>query len=181
MRSVARRNLPLPVAVAFDRLTALRNHERLIPLTTISTPDRRPAVGDRHRRHVGMAARDTMELVGYEPPGDDGVGRARWVKRGPVLLGEAEIVVTAVAAGCRVEWVERDIVEGGLPLTRAPLTGADGHDDRDRARAVRPTVRPSHDPRHGQTASARPPVPWSGSPSHDVRMATLPPPLEEIR
>jgi len=114
--------IELPAAVVFDRLTALRNHERLIPLTRISTPDRRPAVGDVTVATSAGLLRDTMELVAYQRPGDDGVGAARWVKRGPVLLGEAEIVVTPVAAGCRVDWIERDIVVRGLPFTRAPLT-----------------------------------------------------------
>lgn len=121
VESRASREIGLPAAVVFDRITALKNHERLIPLTTISTPDRRPEVGDVTVATSAGFFRDTMELVAYRPPAD-GVGLARWVKRGPVLLGEAEILVTPLGQGCRVDWVERDIVVRGLPFTRRPLT-----------------------------------------------------------
>ena len=122
VESRASREIGLPAAVVFDRLTALRNHERLIPLTTIEAPDRRPEVGDVAIATSAGFLRDTMELVAYRPPHNGGPGSARWVKRGPVLLGEAEIVVTPAAVGCRVDWIERDIMVRGLPLTRRPLT-----------------------------------------------------------
>lgn len=145
---MARCEIALPAAVVFDRLTALRNHERLIPLTTISTPDRRPAVGDITIATTAGLLPDTMELVRYQRPGRDAVGHAAWVKRGPVLLGEAEIAVTPVAeAACRVVWVERDIHVAGLParLTCRPLTALLGVMTR---RALRIFVRLSA-PRHG--------------------------------
>lgn len=129
MSSVARRILPLPADVAFDRLTALRNHERLIPLTTIVTPDRRPVVGDVTVATTAWLIDDTMELVAYHRAAAGRGGRAQWVKRGPVVLGEAEIIVTALGVGaCRVEWVERDIHLAGLPawLTTRALTAALG-------------------------------------------------------
>jgi hypothetical protein len=64
-----------------------------------------------------------MELVRYEPPVAGAVGRAMWIKRGPVLLGEAEIVVSRLSeTACRVDWVERDIRLRGLGITTRPLT-----------------------------------------------------------
>lgn len=121
VESRATREIELPAAVVFDRITALRNHERLIPFTTIDTPDRRPAVGDVTVATSIGVLRDTMELVTYQAP-DGGPGLARWVKLGPVLLGEAEIVVTPTPAGCRIDWIERDIRVRGLPITARPLT-----------------------------------------------------------
>lgn len=119
--SVASRTIGLPAAVVFDRLTALRNHERLIPLTKVEAPGRRPEVGDVMVATTARLLRDTMELVRYEMSHD--VGRAVWVKQGPVLLGEAEIVVTSLGEQtCRVDWVERDVRIVGLPWTVRPIT-----------------------------------------------------------
>ncbi|WP_420113674.1 hypothetical protein, partial [Pseudactinotalea sp.] len=121
------RTIDLPAGVAFDRLTALRNHERLIPLTTIEAPARRPQVGDVVVATTAGLIIDTMELVRYEPPASHAVGRATWIKQGPALHGEAEILVTRLSEGaCRVDWVERDIRIPGQPLTTRPLTAATG-------------------------------------------------------
>lgn len=125
--SVASRTIALPAEVCFDRLTALRNHERLIPLTRIDAPDRRPEVGDVVVATTAGLIKDTMELVRYERPGSDGVGRAAWIKLGPALHGEAEIVVSRLREdSCRVDWLERDIRLPGLPLTTGPLTASLG-------------------------------------------------------
>lgn len=148
VESVARCEIALPAEVVFDRLTALRNHERLIPFTTIRTPDRRPAVGDLTIATTAGLLDDTMELVRYEPPGRDAVGQATWLKRGPILLGEAEILVTPRSPhSCAVAWVERDIHLAGLPrrLTTRPLTALLGVMTR---RALRTFARLST-PRHG--------------------------------
>lgn len=123
VQSVTSRTIDLPAALCFDRLTALRNHERLIPLTTVDAPRRRPQVGDVVVATSAGLLKDTMELVRYERPTTDAVGRAAWIKRGPVLLGEAEIVVSRLSeTACRVDWVERDIRIRGLPITTRPLT-----------------------------------------------------------
>jgi len=123
VNSVASRTIDLPVAICFDRLTALRNHERLIPLTTVDAPTRRPQVGDVVVATTAGLLQDTMELVRYEPPAGAAVGRAMWIKRGPVLLGEAEIIVARLSqTACRVDWVERDIHLRGMPSTTRPLT-----------------------------------------------------------
>lgn len=125
--SVASRTIALPVETCFDRLTALRNHERLIPLTRIDAPDRRPEVGDVVVATTAGLIKDTMELVRYERPGSDGVGRAAWVKLGPALHGEAEIVVTRLSEHtCRVDWLERDIRFPWLPQSTGPLTASLG-------------------------------------------------------
>lgn len=121
--STASRTIDLPASVCFDRLTALRNHERLIPLTTIDAPRRRPQVGDVAIATTAGLLKDTMELVRYERPASDAVGRATWIKRGPVLLGEAEILISRLSeTACRVEWIERDIQFSGMPFTTRPLT-----------------------------------------------------------
>jgi anti-sigma factor RsiW len=131
--SVSRAEIALPARRAFARTTALRNHERLIPLTRIDAPARQPRVGDVVTATSALLLRDVMEVADYEEPsGDspgDGAGRARWVKRGPVLLGEAEIVVTPVAPDrSLVEWFERDIhLSVGPPaLTTSLLTALTG-------------------------------------------------------
>lgn len=125
--STASRTLDLPVAVAFDRLTALQNHERLIPLTAVEAPRRRPQVGDIVVATSAALLRDTMELVTYEPPVSNAVGRAVWVKRGPVLLGEAEIVISRLSdTACRADWIERDIRFVGLPWSAPPVTALIG-------------------------------------------------------
>lgn len=123
VQSVASRTIKLPARPVFDRLTALRNHERLIGWTRISAPERRPRVGDvAVATSLGFIV-DTMELVSYQPPVGDAVGRAMWVKRGPALHGEAEIVVSRLTdAACRVDWIERDVRLPGLTLSTRPLT-----------------------------------------------------------
>lgn len=125
--SVARRTIDLPAALVFDRLTALRNHERLIPLTTIDAPMRRPRTGDVVVATTAAVLKDTMELVTYERPVADAVGRAVWVKCGPALLGEAEITVSRLSEhACEVTWSERNIRFPGLPLTVRPITALVG-------------------------------------------------------
>lgn len=129
MESVSSVEIALAASVVFDRVTALRNHERLIPLTTIDTPDRRPRVGDVTTATSVAVLVDTMELTHYEPPTATTPGRAVWTKLGPVLLGDAEIVVAPLAHDrCRVDWIERDIHVRGLPpsWTTALLTTAVG-------------------------------------------------------
>lgn len=129
VESVSSVEIGLPAAVVFDRVTALRNHERLIPLTTIDTPNRRPRVGDVTTATSVAVLVDTMELTRYAPPTETGPGRAVWTKLGPVLLGDAEIVVAPLGPGrCRIDWIERDIHLRGLPpsWTTALLTTAVG-------------------------------------------------------
>lgn len=117
----------MPAAVVFTRLLATRNHERLIPFTSIRTPDRPPRVGDVTRATSLWVLVDTMTLVHLDHPSGTSPGRATWRKTGPVLLGEAEIVVTPLGpTACEVAWIERDIHVAGLPprLTAAPITAA---------------------------------------------------------
>lgn len=114
--SVATRVFEVPAPRLFDRLTALRNHERLIPLTTVRAPERRPRIGDRAVATTAGLFRDEMVLIDYWRPSGATPGRARWRKMGPVLLGEAEITVTRLDGGrSLVRWYERDIHVRGLP------------------------------------------------------------------
>ncbi len=127
VQSVARQVIDLPAERAFDRLTATKNHERLIPLTTIATPDRRPQVGDLTVAVSAGILVDRMVLTVLTPPTATAPGRARWVKLGPVLHGEAEVRVSALGPRrCVVEWVEEDIRLAALPdaLTVRPFTAA---------------------------------------------------------
>ncbi|WP_163543806.1 hypothetical protein [Occultella kanbiaonis] len=113
--TVTSRVIGLDATALFDRVTALANHERLIPLTRICAPARRPRVGDRVVATSAWVLRDVMLLTHYERP--DGVadlgsavapvGRAIYRKTGPLLLGTAEIVVTALGpTTARVDWSE---------------------------------------------------------------------------
>ncbi|TDE94107.1 hypothetical protein EXU48_11720 [Occultella glacieicola] len=113
--TVTSRVIGLDAVALFDRVTALANHERLIPLTRVHAPHRRPRVGDRVVATSAGVLRDVMLLTQYERPDGvadprsavAGVGRAVYRKLGPVLLGRAEIVVTALGpATARVDWTE---------------------------------------------------------------------------
>lgn len=132
-QSVSRAEIALPARRAFARATALHNHERLIPLTRIEAPARVPRVGDVAVATSALLLRDVMKVADYDEPDGDAVGdrpgRARWVKQGPVLLGEAEIVVTALGPDrSLIEWFERDIhLSVGPPgATTALLTALTG-------------------------------------------------------
>lgn len=128
-QSVSRAEIALPARRAFARATALRNHERLIPLTRIEAPARVPRVGDVAVATSALLLRDVMKVADYDEPDGDRPGRARWVKQGPVLLGEAEIVVTALGPDrSLIEWFERDIhLSVGPPgATTALLTALTG-------------------------------------------------------
>lgn len=107
----AARTLPLPADEAWDLLADARNHARWVPLTRVEV-DGPVQAGTRIRATSGPGARrgwpgivDRMEITRADPPGPHRV--AVFVKRGPVLLGEARIEVTAAGADrSRVLWTE---------------------------------------------------------------------------
>lgn len=98
------RQVPLPPAEVFERLTEWERHGEVVPLTTI-TP--RPG-GFLARTGVGpLGFDDPMDVVVWEPP-----SRVRLVKRGRVVLGWAELRVEPTERGSRVEWEEEAHVRG---------------------------------------------------------------------
>ena len=103
----------------FDRITALKNHERLIPFTRIEAPGRRPRVGDTVVATSLGVIRDVMLLTRYERPGARGgnhSGTAMYRKVGPLLLGTAEITVTPLPDHtARVDWTEEVHLAGPFP------------------------------------------------------------------
>lgn len=98
------REVPLPPAEVFARLTDWERHGEVVPLTTI-TP-----------REGGFLARTGVGRVGFDDPMDvvewDPPRHVRLVKRGRVVLGWAELRVVPVERGSRVEWEEEAHVRG---------------------------------------------------------------------
>jgi len=107
----ASRTLPIPADEAWELLTDARNHARWVPLTRVEV-DGPVHAGTRITATSGPGARrgwpglvDRMVVTRADPPGPSRV--AVFVKRGPVLLGEARIEVTAVGSThARVRWSE---------------------------------------------------------------------------
>ena len=105
------RTLPIPADAAWELLTDARNHARWVPLTRVEV-DGPVRVGTRIAATSGPGARrgwpglvDRMVVTRADPPGPTRV--AVFVKRGPVLLGEARIEVTALGAThSHVRWSE---------------------------------------------------------------------------
>lgn len=136
--AVVTRAFGVPARTAWDALTDAAHHGAWVPLTRVDT-DRPVQLGQRVAAVSGPGARqglpglvDRMEVTRYDPPGDDAggaTGTAVWTKRGPLLLGEASIVVLPTGpSSCRVTWTERVPLAGPLPArltTRltAPLLG----------------------------------------------------------
>lgn len=101
----------LPVATAWARLTDWPAHGRYVPLTTISVEPPGPsAVGTvfTARTAVGRVGfDDPMEIVQWQPPAGELGGWCRLEKRGPVMLGWAELSVEPLGTGSRVIWREQ--------------------------------------------------------------------------
>lgn len=119
------RALDVPAHVAWRVLTDAGRHGAWVPLTRVTT-DGPPRVGQRvvavsgpgaHRGWPGLV--DRMVLTRYDPPGDDAggpTGTAVFTKRGPWLLGSAQVVVVPTSrTSCRVTWSERVPLAGPLP------------------------------------------------------------------
>lgn len=99
----------VPARVAFDRLTTLPFHGRLIPLTHVAAPDRPARIGDVVTAVSAGVLRDVMVVTdaGWEDAGERVRGSVRLVKTGPVLLGWASIVVVPLGEhACLVRWSE---------------------------------------------------------------------------
>lgn len=132
------RALPVPAAAAWAALTDARRHAAWVPLTRVRT-DGPPRLGTRVEAVSGPGVRrglpgfvDRMVVTRYDAPGADAGGAAGvavFTKQGPVLLGEATIVVLPTGPGaCRVTWSERVPLAGPLPAAltarlTAPVLG----------------------------------------------------------
>lgn len=119
----AHATLPLPPDEAWDLLVDARHHARWIPLTTVTTSGD-PGVGVQVEAVTAGVFTDRMEILRADPPQGAAPGVAVFAKRGPVLLGHAQIAVRAAAdGGSHVRWVEDVHLAGPLPraLTRAVL------------------------------------------------------------
>ncbi|MGV8978465.1 MAG: SRPBCC family protein [Cellulomonas sp.] len=120
------RVLPLDPPDAWELLVDARHHARWIPLTRVDGPP--PGLGAQVVAVSGPFARrgapglvDRMQIDRFEPPAGDAPGVAVFIKRGPLLLGEARIEVAGAGPGrSRVTWSERVHLVGPLP---AAVTG----------------------------------------------------------
>jgi hypothetical protein len=112
------REVGLPPAQAWARLTAWERHGDVVPLTRITrTPDGFDAFTGIGR----LGFHDPMAVVEWHEP-----HRCRLEKRGRVMTGWAELTVEPHGRGSRVTWRE-DIHATGVPrvldgVTRAAST-----------------------------------------------------------
>lgn len=111
------REVPLSAEEAFARLTDWPSHADHVPLTSISRTER----GFVARTGVGrLGFDDIMDVVEWDPP-----RHCRLEKRGKVVTGWAEIDVTPLDLGCRVEW--REVAHTtGVPKALGGLEAAAG-------------------------------------------------------
>jgi hypothetical protein len=113
----------LPPTEAWARLVDWARHAAHVPLTTITVRPGEPGVGAVFvaRTALGRVGfDDPMEVVAWDPP-----NFCRIEKRGRVMLGWAELSVTADGAGSLVSWRE-EAVPARLPRFARPLADAAG-------------------------------------------------------
>ncbi|MFF2652260.1 SRPBCC family protein [Streptomyces sp. NPDC058045] len=127
-----RRDVAVPVAEAWRRMTDWPRHGTAVPLTRVTVgtpPPTAPGTRVTARTGVGrLGFADPMEVTVWEPPEPDRPdrpARCRLEKRGAFVLGWAEIAVTAHGTGARVEWHE-ELRARGLPRWADPLLAASG-------------------------------------------------------
>lgn len=108
------RVLDVPPERAFRLVAALDQHGRWIPLTRVAAPSGVPDAGDDVVARTAGVFVDRMRVVGVDPPRELVLR-----KLGPVLLGTARIVVTAVPGGrSRVSWAYDARLRGPVPASR---------------------------------------------------------------
>ena len=125
------RTLPLAAPEAWALLSDPRHHARWIPLTRVEVRGLPLAVGSMVIATSGpFAVRgapglpDRMRVDRIDPPTESATGVAVFTKRGPLLLGTAEVRVAPIDAHrSRATWVEDVYLAGPLPahLTRRLL------------------------------------------------------------
>ena len=114
---------PLPPEKAWARLVDWARHGDHVPLTTISVAAGESGVGTVFTARTGIGRAgfdDPMEVVEWDPP-----RFCRIEKRGRVMLGWAELTVTASGTGSRVTWRE-EAVPARLPRFARRLADAAG-------------------------------------------------------
>lgn len=100
------RDTPNPPEEAWRRITDWARHGEHVPFTTVTST----ANGFNARTGIGrIAFDDPMDIVEWNPP-----HFCRLEKRGRVILGWAEITVTAQATGSQVSWIE-EVQPRGVP------------------------------------------------------------------
>jgi hypothetical protein len=118
------RVVPLPVDVAWRRLTTWERHGDHVPFTAVTVPTPPPTgVGTRFNARTGwgpVAFDDPMEVVRWEPPAPDRAGRCELVKRGRLVRGRSHVEAHPHRAGTRVLW-HGDLSVRGLPPALDPL------------------------------------------------------------
>ncbi|MDJ0343535.1 SRPBCC family protein [Streptomyces sp. H10-C2] len=101
---------PLPVDEVWRRLTRWERHAAHVPLTRISVTTPPPTrVGTVFVARTGLGPvgfDDPMEIVRWDPPSPGVVGHCRLEKRGTVVVGWAEIEVSARDTGSWLVWRE---------------------------------------------------------------------------
>lgn len=129
-RVVRSRLIPAPAPWVWEVVGNLRRHEDLIPLTSVDAPDRPTRVGDRITATSAHVLVDRMVTTRVRERGMDphSPGWARWArwatfrKTGPLLVGEAHLLVSArSASSCLVIWAEDVDTAHGAALLRLPV------------------------------------------------------------
>ena len=120
-----------PARAVFAQLTDWDAHSAAIPLTRLEH-EGDPVVGQRFVARTGMAAigfDDPMEVRVLRPPAGDAPGdpsgRVEVVKLGRVIAGNVGWTVTAVPAGCVVQW-NQELRVPWLPRWADPIVGRAG-------------------------------------------------------
>ncbi|MFE0175774.1 SRPBCC family protein [Streptomyces sp. NPDC059002] len=104
------KDVPLPAAETWSRLTAWERHADAVPLTRVrvrTPPPTRVGTVFVARSALGpIGFDDVMEVVEWQPPRDPAPGRCRLEKRGTFVTGWAEIEVYPHTPHSRVIWRE---------------------------------------------------------------------------
>ena len=126
-RVVRSRLVHAPAPLVWSLVGNLHRHEELIPLTRIDAPDRVTRTGDMIVARSAVVLVDRMVTTNVQSAGGTatGSGWGRWAtfaKVGPVLLGEAHLVVRARGHHqCLVVWAEDVRLARDAPVLGVPL------------------------------------------------------------
>ncbi|MDV3222157.1 SRPBCC family protein [Intrasporangium sp.] len=121
----------LPAPEAWRRVLDLRRHDRLIPLTRITSgmvaaDELGPGSCFVARTGLGpLGFDDRMVVDEITPPGDQEAGLARIRKEGRVVRGSIELRVTPLGAGSVVDW-RQEIEVWGVPRALGWFTARAG-------------------------------------------------------
>ncbi|MGN8244704.1 hypothetical protein ACTHAM_001806 [Cellulomonas soli] len=111
-RVVRHRRIEASAPDVWAVLGTLTRHDALVPWTRVDAPDRELQVGDRVTAVTAEVVVDRMVVTavrrrGEDPDADDWARWATLHKEGPVLVGDAHLVVRARGRhACEVLWAE---------------------------------------------------------------------------